>query len=311
MDTGILSIILNLLPYRFSGQGILSTIMFVFNLVVFSSFVLISIIRLSLYPRHAKFEAINTVEEISYMGAPTIAYLTLVAQVSLTCSTAWGHGWTIFAYVLWWIGLFWTVTTCSTQVILFTKRSITDDRSISPAIFLPLIGVMTQATTGGIVVNYSYNISARLAVPVIIVSFMCIGYALLLAILYYAIYMHRLIAVGTPKMPKLPSMIICVGPLGQAATAIQLLGTAAYTRGDFAGYGQGTFLTANAASTVSAVCTMLALLIVGFGFFWITIAWYIVVESLIKRELPFSITWWSMIFPMGKFTRTYTCAIVR
>ena len=101
MDTGILSIIINLHPWRFSAQGILSTIMFVWNLVLFVSFVLVAVTRLFMYPKHVKSESINKVEEMSYLAAPSIAYLTLVTQVSLTCSTAWGYGLTVFAYVLW------------------------------------------------------------------------------------------------------------------------------------------------------------------------------------------------------------------
>lgn len=38
MDTGVLSIIMNLLPWQFRDLGILATIMFVFNLVLFTVF---------------------------------------------------------------------------------------------------------------------------------------------------------------------------------------------------------------------------------------------------------------------------------
>lgn len=234
MDTGVISIIMNLLPWQFKGLDILSTIMFAWNIVLFACFTFFSVARLLKYRKHVASETLNSVEEMSYLAAPAIAYLTLVAQVSLTCSTAWGYGFSILAYVLWWIGLFWTTTLCSGTVILLTKRSVTEDRQLSPAIFLPLIGVMTQGTTGGVVVNYSVGLSATLAIPVIIVSFLCIGYALFLAMLYYGIYMHRLLTVGRPAMQKLPSMVVTIGPLGQFATAIQLLGIAAHTKGYFA-----------------------------------------------------------------------------
>ncbi|KAF2656580.1 hypothetical protein K491DRAFT_691817 [Lophiostoma macrostomum CBS 122681] len=273
--------------------------MFVWNLVLFCTFTLLSILRLLKYPRHVARESINTPEELSYLGAPIIAYLTLVAQVSLTCSSAWGHSMTIFAYVLWWIGLVWSMLLCSASVIVLSKRQISSDRSIPPATFLPLIAVMTQATTGGILVNYSYHISARLAVPVIVVSFLCLGYALFLSMLYYAIFLHHLIAVGPPTPAKLPTLMITVGPLGQAATAIQLLGTAAYTKNEFGEYAQGTFLSGSAASSVSAIATMLALLIVGFAVLWVMVSWYILGEALVKRQLPFTLYWWSIIFPMG------------
>lgn len=308
MDTGIISIIMNILPWQFDGLGIISTIMFVFNLVLFTIFALLGIIRLFTFPRHVKSETLNQVEEISYQGAPAIAYLTLVAQVALTCSTAWGFRLTVLAYVLWWIGLVWTVVLCSASVIVLAKRSITDDRSLSPAIFLPLIAVMTLGTTGGIVTRYSVGMSARLAIPIIITSYMAIGYAFFLSLLYYAIYTHRLLAVGPPMKAKLPSLCVTIGPLGQFATAIQLLSTAANTRGLFGSYNRGTWLTASSASSVSAASELIALLVIGFGFLWITVAWYMIIEAAIQRKMPYSLTWWSMIFPMGKvyFPRSST-----
>jgi tellurite resistance protein TehA-like permease len=302
MDTGIISIIMNILPWQFQGLGIISTIMFVFNLVLFVAFSVLALIRLFTFPKHVKSETTNALEELSYQGAPAIAYLTLVAQVSLTCSTAWGFRLTILAYVLWWIGLVWTVVLCSASVIILTKRSITNDRELSPAIFLPVISVMTLGTTGGIVVNYSVGMSARLAIPIIVVSYLCIGYALFLSLLYYAIYAHRLIAVGPPMKAKLPSLVITIGPLGQFATAIQVVSTAANTRGLFGSYNQGTWLTASAASSVSAASELLALMVVGFAFLWVTVSWYLILEAAVMRKLPYSLTWWSLIFPMGMWT---------
>lgn len=101
MDTGILSIIMNLLPWQFKGLGHLATIMFVWNLMLFSAFTIISLMRLVTHASHVKSETSSSVEEMCYLAAPAIAYLTLVSQVSLTCSTAWGYGLTVLAYVLW------------------------------------------------------------------------------------------------------------------------------------------------------------------------------------------------------------------
>jgi tellurite resistance protein TehA-like permease len=283
MDTGILSIIMHLLPWQFRGLGILSTIMFVLNLILFTAFSLLAIPRLLTFPSHLKRETLNQLEEISYQGAPAISYLTLVAQVVLTCSTAWGFRLTILAYVLWWIGLVWTVTLCSASVIVLVKRSITGDRSLSPAVFLPLIAVMTLGVTGGIVTRYPVGLSARLAIPIIVTIYMAIGYAFFLSLLYYAIYTHRLLAVVPPMRAKLPSLCITIGPLGQFATAIQLLNTAANSRGLFGSYNRGsTWLTASSASSASAASELIALLVIGFGFLWITIAWYMDFEAAVR-----------------------------
>jgi len=305
MDTGIISIILNLLPWHFPGLGILSTILFVFNILLFTAFTLTSLLRLLKHAAHVQSETLNSAEELSYLGAPPTAYLTLVAQISLTCSTAWGYNWTIVACVFWWIGLMWTVGLVSFTVIVLAKRNITTDRDLTPAVFLPLISLMTLGTTGGLVCNYSVGMTASMAVPVIVTGYMCIGYALFLSLMFYAFIMHKLIAVGLPPPAKIPALVISVGPMGQFATAIQVLSTAANSRGLFGSYNQGVWLTSSAASSASAAATLIALLALGFAFMWITVAWYIVVEAMVKRQLPFSLTWWSLIFPMGTLYSTF------
>jgi tellurite resistance protein TehA-like permease len=299
MDTGILSIILNLLPYHFTGQGILSTILFVFNIVLFTLLALFSILRLVKHPQHVHTTTFSSAEELSYLGAPAIAYLTLVAQIALTCSTAWGFHWTIAAVVFWWIGVVWTISLVSFTLVVFAKRNIVQDRTLSPAIFLPLIGIMTLGTAGGIVVNYSVGITPGMAVPIIVVAYMAIGYALFLSIMYYTLFTHRLMVSGLPEPVKIPALVITVGPMGQFATAVQVLSTAASTRGLFGAYHEGVWLQSSAASSVSAAAVLLALLALGFAFMWITVSWYVVLERAVKRELPFGITWWSLIFPMG------------
>jgi tellurite resistance protein TehA-like permease len=292
---------MNLLPWQFDGLGILATIMFVWNLVLFSLFTSIGVMRLLKYSSHTKKEIVSSMEETSYLAAPAIAFLALVAQVSLTCSTAWGYGFTVLAYVLWWIGLVWTVSLCSGTVVMLTKRHVHQKETLSPAMFLPIISIMTLGTTGGIIANYSAGITATMAVPIIIVSLLAIGYALFLSILYYAVLVHHLLSSGPPPPAKIPSLVITVGPLGQFATAIQVLGSAASTGHLFASYNEGTFITGPAGSALSVACELLALLIVGFAFLWITVAWYLIIERLVQRKLPFSMSWWSMIFPMGAY----------
>lgn len=169
---------------------------------------------------------------------------------------------------------------------------------------------MTLGTTGGIVTRYSVGMSARLAIPIIVTSYMVIGYAFFLSLLYYAIYAHRLLAVGPPMRAKLPSLCVTIGPLGQFATAIQLLSSAANTRGLFGSYNRGTWLTSSSASSVSAASELIALMVLGFGFLWITVAWYMILEAAVKRKMPYSLTWWSMIFPMGKLPVSFDCGVL-
>jgi tellurite resistance protein TehA-like permease len=97
------------------------------------------------------------------IGATIIAYFTTVAQVALACSVAWGYGFTVLAYVLWWIGMAWMIVQCSTPHISLSKERLTEDEHPHKAVFLPILGAMTAASIGGIICNNSVHLSARMA----------------------------------------------------------------------------------------------------------------------------------------------------
>lgn len=73
------------------------------------------------------------------------------------------------------------------------------------------------------------------------------------------------------------------------------------TKMDFAGYNEGTLLTASAAAGVNAASAVFALLILGHDVFWLICSLFAILEAAFKRELSYSLTWWSTIFPVGMF----------
>lgn len=90
-----------------------------------------------------------------------------------------------------------------------------------------------------------------------------------------------------------------VGPMGQSAAALQLLGAAANSRGAFGDYHRGTFLTGTAASVLEVVCVLLALFMSGLGTIWMIIAFVGMLDRAFHRELIWSPTWNAIIFPTG------------
>lgn len=89
------------------------------------------------------------------------------------------------AYVLWWVGVPWTVGVTSVTVVLLVEKNVADDRSVTPVVFLPLISVMTLGTTAGLLCEYGVGITARMAVPVLVTGYVAVGYALFLSLVYY------------------------------------------------------------------------------------------------------------------------------
>ena len=221
---------MHLLPYQFNGLPVLSTIMYLLDLVLFLLVCTMTILRWTLYPKTARRKAAASLDEISFLGAAPIAFLTLTSLTGLIVSNAYwgGHAWSLVAYVMWWFGMTWMLITCMNDafstcpirqltriagigvcITLFTINMI-DDRSMPPSLFLAAVGVATAAVVGGQVVTYSYNISARLAVPVIVVAYFLGGLAIWLSIILYGIFFHRLMASGWPEPAKRPTLMMLV-----------------------------------------------------------------------------------------------------
>jgi tellurite resistance protein TehA-like permease len=76
----------------------------VLNIFIFLSALSLYTTRWLVAPRATAALVLHDHNETPYLAAGVIAYLTVVAMIGLVCAESWGHGWAIFAYVLWWIG---------------------------------------------------------------------------------------------------------------------------------------------------------------------------------------------------------------
>lgn len=155
----------------------------------------------------------------------------------------------------------------------------------------------TNALVGGLISSYSAGISDRLAVPVIIVSYILLGVGLFVALLVFAACTIRFIDSGLPPPIQYPTLFLLVGPVGQAAGAALSLGTA--SRMHFGGYGKGTLLQQMGGSTFSSIGVWVALLLLGLAVFFTLFALSAMIEGAINRQHTYSMFWWGTIFPVA------------
>ncbi|KAK0867228.1 hypothetical protein LTR87_014682 [Friedmanniomyces endolithicus] len=287
MNTGILSIIMHQLPYQFRGLGVLSTIMFVFNIVLFAIFFTILVLRIIMYPKALVQSATSDfTESASQSPKPHGA-----ATPGSSSPTSSGGS---------------APSSPSPAVAVFaiiSKHDLANAESITPALVIPFVATATDAVVGALIVTYSHGVTARLAIPVIIVSYMLVGIGLFAAEMVYAVYLVRLLNGGMPPAAQSPSLILLVGPLGQSSAALQGLGSAASSH--FGSYGKGTFLTASAGSICSTAGVLLGLQFAGMAVFLLAFGAYAVLEGAIKWQHKYSLLWWSTIFPIGTLTTAF------
>ncbi|KUJ22148.1 uncharacterized protein LY89DRAFT_608925 [Mollisia scopiformis] len=307
MNAGVIGILLHQLPYQFSGLPVLSTIAFVVDLVLFIIFSAIMITRFIWFGRQAYYEITDNINDLALGACWPIAWQTLSALTCLIVSNAsWGgHAFTLVGYAMWWIGTGWMVAYLLFTFLTLIRRRSVKDRKLPLTIVIPAVGVATVATTGGLIVSFADDISARLAVPIIIVSFMIVGIGLFMSIFLYTYLLHSLFVDGWPPAENIASVWVFLGPMGQPAAAIQLLSSAANKYGRFAGYNRGTFLTESAAEPLSVACILLALWLTGMGCVWALMAFAAMAEKAWQRQLMWTLSWNSIIFPTGTLTTSF------
>lgn len=307
MNAGIISILLHQLPYRFNGLGVLSTIAFLIDFVLFIVFSIIFLARFAVFGKQTYAEITDDIQDLSFLACWPIAWLTLSSLVSLIVSTAgWGgHAFTIVAYVMWWFGAGWMLLTFFFIFItMVRKQKASGDAGgrLPPLILIPAMGIATLATTGGLIATYSSGISARMAVPIIIFSFLMVGLAVFMATFLYTLLLYQLFTNGWPAPATTPAMFVTAGPFGQSAAALQLLSSAANSYHRFAGYNSGPFISANAAQPLYVASVLLGLLLAGMSSVYALIALYAMVERAFQKQLSWTMSWNSIIFPIGTLT---------
>lgn len=304
MNSGALAQLIHQSPYRFNGIDILADIFFVISLTLYVIFSSLFMLRLAWFRGDAYKEITDSFAELTFVPCWMISFMTLTSNVALIVSTAsWGgYPFTIVAYVMWWFVMVWNMCSLFWAFITLIRKHESKDMRMGTSIIIPAVSVSTVGITGAAVATYSYELPTRLAIPVMIVSFNWVGVGILMGMILYVYLFHSLLAQGWPAPPQTATMFILVGPMGQSAACLQILGSAASRYGRFAEFNKGSFLTAESAPGVDAACTVLALLMNGLGVVWLLFSVAAMIERAIERTLVWTPSWNAIIFPTATLT---------
>ena len=83
MNTGTVAILMRQLPYQFNGLPILATIMDVFTLVRYVMITSVTTLRWTVYRQAATRNTAGNIDDISFLGLPPIAFLTITELTAL------------------------------------------------------------------------------------------------------------------------------------------------------------------------------------------------------------------------------------
>ncbi|KAF4461785.1 malic acid transport [Fusarium albosuccineum] len=292
MGTGITSILLHNLPYNGRWLYWISIIIFCLNIFLFLSFLSISILRYSMF-RGVFSETLRTPSQAVYLGTIPMGLATIINMIVFVCVPAWGDRAAVLAWALWWIDavIAMACNFCVPHAIMRTRDVSLS--SMNASWLLPIVADIVASATGAIVANVLPN--HQHAIWTVIFSYILWGTGVPMALVILAMYYNRLMFHDVPPKEVIVSCFIPLGPLGQGAAGIQLLGQVAlklFSENDFIPRAPiaGQFFY------VAGI--MLALIMWGFGLVWMFFA----LATIYRRKFPFNLSWWAFTFPLGVYT---------
>jgi C4-dicarboxylate transporter/malic acid transport protein len=293
MSTGGLALLLSptTQPHTFDGLEIIGKIVYIFDLVIFSLITCAMIYRFMQRPALLR-ESIGHPTEGLFMPTVFLSLASIIGGINIYGIPSCGP-WLVVVYrVLFWLYFALTfILAVGMYYMLFSSPSLKVE-DMTPAWDLPIFPVMLSGTVASLGAS---NQPVEYAVPMIVAGVLAQGLGMIVSVLMYACYIHRMIQYGFPSPTSRPAMFIAVGP--PAFTSLALIGMAdAWPQ--VAGYFDVNGDTLRVILRVLA--TMLSV------FIWCVAFWFFCISFLatlaVAKELTFHLNWWAFIFPNVGFT---------
>ncbi|PYH90493.1 sulfite efflux pump SSU1 [Aspergillus ellipticus CBS 707.79] len=291
MGTGMVSILLNTLPYNGVWLYWISIIIFALNSLLFLLGLIITLLRYILYPQ-IFLAMIKHPVQSCFLGTFPMGFATIINMFCAVCVPVWGEWARYFAWGMWiFDAVISVLTALSLPFLMMSHGNDTQLSSMTAVWLLPIVSCVVASTSGTIVADILPN--PQLALWTIITSYILWGIGVPLAFMVMSIYFQRLTLHKLPPRAVIVSVFLPLGPLGQGGFAIMKLGQAAQTI-----FPQTNTLEGSSGATFYTVGFMIALMLWAFALVWLFFASASIAHC---KSFPFNIGWWGFTFPLGTF----------
>jgi tellurite resistance protein TehA-like permease len=221
-----------------------------------------------------------------FFGAPPMALLTVGAGALLVGKSVIGIDAALAVdWVLWMLGTIGGLVSAGVvPFLLFTRYEVRPDAAFGGWL-MPVVPPMVSAATGALLVPHIAAGSGRQTM--FYGCYAMFGLSLVTSLIVITLIWSRLAYFGSSGSARVPTLWIVLGPLGQSITAAGLLATAA-----------GVSVDATVASAYRMFSLLYGVPVFGFAVLWACLAAALTIRTA-QRRLPFTVTWWSFIFPVG------------
>jgi len=297
MGTGIVSILLHNLPYNGTWLYWISVVVFCLNVALFVVFLLISILRYTLYSE-IWWIMIQYPAQSLFIGTFPIGLSTIINMIVFVCVPPWGYKAVQLAWGLWWIDIIISLGCCFYMPFAIMYHTNNKLSSMTATWLLPIAATVVAAATGGIIAAVLPN--PQHALWTLIISYVLWGTGVPLTMVVLVIYFQRLTIYKLPPREVIVSVFLPLGPLGQGGFGIMQLGKVAMQL--FPKTGTLSSSTTNSGEILYVLGWFVAVIMWGFGLVWLFFA----AASISRNKFPFNMGWWGFTFPLGAFASSTT-----
>ncbi|KAF7522299.1 hypothetical protein G7054_g12204 [Neopestalotiopsis clavispora] len=292
MSTGGLSLLLSEKTQAFNFRGLqtIGKVVYIYDLVVFTLVTAAIIYRFTRFRGTLKSSITHPTEGL-FLGTSALSLASIIAGIARYGIPECGP-WLIVAYrVLFWIYFAVTFLIAVGQYsLLFTSPAL-KIQDMTPAWDLPIFPFMLSGTIASVGAADQPPVHA---VPMIVAGLTAQGLGMIISILMYACYIHRMIQYGFPSPNSRSGMFIAVGP--PAFTSLAIIGMANAFPTTYGYFGDADVTR----QIVETLATMTAVFIWSLSFWFWAIA--VVACLAVCRQMTFSLSWWAFVFPNVGFT---------
>ncbi|TRM69752.1 voltage-dependent anion channel-domain-containing protein [Schizophyllum amplum] len=305
MGTGAISILFHAFPYGngSSAMNILTLIFFGLNVFLFLIFTAISTARYMLFPGIWSLMIHHPVQSLFLgtfpMGAATILNVAVLCVYEQ--NGVGGKPLLYFLWACWWLDVLTSIAICFLMIHVMTTAQNHALEKMTAVWLLPVVTLIVASSSGGVIAPSLYAHSASHALITLTLSGVLVAIGLTLALMMLAIYLLRLIVHGLPPTATVISVFLPLGPTGQAAFSILLIGQCFDKFLPVYGGASDLLRLSTTGATLNTICTVIAFVLWSMCTMWTLFAFLSIQNVLRKGPIPFKVPFWGLIFPNGVY----------
>lgn len=299
MGTGILALAINQFPMDLPGLHVTGLVVWLANILMFSTFVALYTARWILFPAQARRIVGHSVMSM-FFGAIPMGLATIVNGFIVFGLPLWGPVALRVAEWLWWIDVALSLA-CGVGIpfLMFTRQNHSME-TMTAVWLLPIVAAEVAAASAGLLVPHLVDPQA--ALRMLVIGYALWAFSVPLAMSMLVILVLRLVLHKLPHKDMAASGWLSLGPIGTGALGLLLFGADAphtFAAAGIVGIGD----------VAAGIGLIGGAIFWGYGVWWFLLA-VLTTARYVREGLPFNIGWWGFTFPLGVYA-VATLALAR